>query len=86
MTDTGSCFAPQEWNTGQVAPGDQAQRFADLVYAALAEVGEQDCIPLTFHDGSAPYLEYDDDDYTPEQLALIVKAEKLAHQMLETAP
>lgn len=56
------------------------ERFAEVAYAALCEVGHGDIIqPAFIHDG-VPYIEFDTDDYPEgsDEFGYLVQAERLA--------
>lgn len=72
------------WTTAGF-PGEQdaAQRLADAMGAALAEIGRSDLTSMFLvFDEDEPYAEPFDDDLDPDDLALILKAEQVARKAL----
>lgn len=59
---------------------DVLERFAEVAYAALCEVGHSDIImPAFLHDG-VPYMQFDTDDFPEDsdEFQCLVRAEELA--------
>ena len=57
------------------------ERFAEVAYAALCEVGCGDIfVPAFLNGDGTPYLEFDTDDYPEdsEEFAYLIRAEQIA--------
>jgi len=65
----------------RIPTDDPIERFAEIVYACLTEAGRADlgqmCLTFANDDGS-PYLEFDEDEFTPSEVAMLERAEELA--------
>jgi len=59
---------------------DVLERFAEVVYAALCEVGHQDIIMPAFNGPDGPYMEFDTDDFSEDsdEFRYLVRAEEIA--------
>jgi hypothetical protein len=59
---------------------DTLERFAEIAYAALCEVGHADIIVPAFEHNGEPYLQFDTDDFPEDsdEFRCLVRAEQIA--------
>jgi hypothetical protein len=59
---------------------DILERFAEVAYAALCEVGHSDIIMPAFMHVGVPYMQFDTDDFPEDsnEFKCLVRAEELA--------